>query len=615
LRITTEQEDLFIGRGPELALAIVAIASAAKLIWIRGPAGTGKTVLLGRLAHACRERELPYHWLAPRVESPTSAVLSAIARDLGRGGPGQRVLLIDDFELLRSIEQWFVERFLPLLPPHVSVVVAARGPMPRLPAEERAAIDIELPELSEDDIERYLERRGVAADRRASIIAIAEGNPGLLGAALAAAERGHAPDASCCDCASLHVRHDTELHRLAVAVLVAARTTTYELLELAFEDAREAREAFGWLSRLAIVEQTPRGLRPHTLYRKSCECELARHAPEVWEYARRVVREFAGHRIAVASDPFHWVLDRLFVDRNLAPVREHVELPATDHGLTIDRARREDRAAILEVAAVTSSDVAAVTQWLDDEAAEIDVLRDARGAVRGCLYSRTFGAASPAPAGAPAIALASRHLRSIDWFGAATPPDASAIVFRCCRVAGPPLAAKLGNAMLLARMACRLLETPALEYLFVVAPLPERWRRLLRFLGVEAHAIGEVGLGEAKRTLLAADWRPFSIAAVLDRAAAASERAELAPLVEDAWPAPESTNLSAVIAQRIAERARVNGLSRREQEVLHLLVLGRSTAEIGVALHITPRTARFHQTNVLDKIGAESRLDVIRLLM
>jgi len=170
--------------------------------------------------------------------------------------------------------------------------------------------------------------------------------------------------------------------------------------------------------------------------------------------------------------------------------------------------------------------------------------------------------------------------------------------------------------MLLAQIACRLLATPALEFVFIVAERPERWQPLLRFLGVEPHTVGELDRGDAQRTLLAADWRPFAIGPILERAAAvASARSEISSVM-DAWPAAqESTNLSAMISQRIEDLARSTGLSPREQEVLHLLVLGRSTTEIGVALHITARTARFHQSNVLDKIGAESRLDVVRLLL
>ena len=70
-----------------------------------------------------------------------------------------------------------------------------------------------------------------------------------------------------------------------------------------------------------------------------------------------------------------------------------------------------------------------------------------------------------------------------------------------------------------------------------------------------------------------------------------------------------------MLDRRVAQLARSAGLSPREQEVLQLLLLGRNYNEIGVALHITPRTARFHQHNVLEKIGAESRLDIVRLLL
>jgi len=45
------------------------------------------------------------------------------------------------------------------------------------------------------------------------------------------------------------------------------------------------------------------------------------------------------------------------------------------------------------------------------------------------------------------------------------------------------------------------------------------------------------------------------------------------------------------------------------------LILGRNTNEIGTVLGITPRTAKFHQQRVLEKIGADSRVDILRLLL
>lgn len=56
-------------------------------------------------------------------------------------------------------------------------------------------------------------------------------------------------------------------------------------------------------------------------------------------------------------------------------------------------------------------------------------------------------------------------------------------------------------------------------------------------------------------------------------------------------------------------------LTEREREVLDLLLLGRTHDDIAIALGISARTSRFHQSNLLSKLGAESRLDLMRVLL
>lgn len=77
----------------------------------------------------------------------------------------------------------------------------------------------------------------------------------------------------------------------------------------------------------------------------------------------------------------------------------------------------------------------------------------------------------------------------------------------------------------------------------------------------------------------------------------------------------EPPSLQDLLNERVAALSAASGLSRREQEVLELLLLGRTVSDIGLVLGITPRTAKFHQTNVLNKLGAESRFDLMRLLL
>lgn len=62
----------------------------------------------------------------------------------------------------------------------------------------------------------------------------------------------------------------------------------------------------------------------------------------------------------------------------------------------------------------------------------------------------------------------------------------------------------------------------------------------------------------------------------------------------------------------VAARAR---LTRREREVLDQLLLGLTHAAIAETLGISARTVKFHQERLFAKLGAESRVDLFRILL
>lgn len=72
--------------------------------------------------------------------------------------------------------------------------------------------------------------------------------------------------------------------------------------------------------------------------------------------------------------------------------------------------------------------------------------------------------------------------------------------------------------------------------------------------------------------------------------------------------------LGGMLRAKIAEIATAATLSRREQDVLLYLVMGRSLEDVATILGIGVRTVKFHQGNILAKTGADSRVDLIRLL-
>lgn len=85
--------------------------------------------------------------------------------------------------------------------------------------------------------------------------------------------------------------------------------------------------------------------------------------------------------------------------------------------------------------------------------------------------------------------------------------------------------------------------------------------------------------------------------------------AELASLTVDAELA------GAVQSLWLQQLKRARRISSQEASVLDGLMLGRTHADIAEMLGISARTVRFHQDNVLAKLGAESRLDLLRVLI
>ena len=72
-------------------------------------------------------------------------------------------------------------------------------------------------------------------------------------------------------------------------------------------------------------------------------------------------------------------------------------------------------------------------------------------------------------------------------------------------------------------------------------------------------------------------------------------------------------SLAAIQRARIGAIADKARLSEREREILRQLLDGRSLDDIASALQLSRRTVKFHQANVLQKLGVDSRVDLIRI--
>jgi DNA-binding CsgD family transcriptional regulator len=65
---------------------------------------------------------------------------------------------------------------------------------------------------------------------------------------------------------------------------------------------------------------------------------------------------------------------------------------------------------------------------------------------------------------------------------------------------------------------------------------------------------------------------------------------------------------------RVARLATRGKLSERERDILTRLIAGEGFEAMSEGLGISTRTVKFHQANILKKLGADSRSDLLRLV-
>jgi DNA-binding NarL/FixJ family response regulator len=118
-------------------------------------------------------------------------------------------------------------------------------------------------------------------------------------------------------------------------------------------------------------------------------------------------------------------------------------------------------------------------------------------------------------------------------------------------------------------------------------------------------------------------WVQFAYADMLVRRAAPGDWERARILLEQAGATARELGMTRRLEQihqldevlgRLVRPRRVTevtpyGLSRRELEVLRLIVAGRSDREIAEALFISPRTVTTHVSNIFDKLELSSRAE------
>ncbi|MCU1360626.1 MAG: hypothetical protein JWN99_1915, partial [Ilumatobacteraceae bacterium] len=128
--------------------------------------------------------------------------------------------------------------------------------------------------------------------------------------------------------------------------------------------------------------------------------------------------------------------------------------------------------------------------------------------------------------------------------------------------------------------------------------LGDRWMTATALLR-ESEAAALAGFADRAATSLR---QAHSIATLLDRAALRAEIEAVSRRTRISLEAPTRVMLDESSAQRL-------GLTARETEVLVLVAAGRTNRQIGDELFVSDKTASVHVSNILRKLGVNSRVD------
>jgi FixJ family two-component response regulator len=75
----------------------------------------------------------------------------------------------------------------------------------------------------------------------------------------------------------------------------------------------------------------------------------------------------------------------------------------------------------------------------------------------------------------------------------------------------------------------------------------------------------------------------------------------------------EDARLRQQRAQRERAKTRLEGLTRRERQVMDLVILGRSNKQIARELDISPKTVEAHRSNLMGKMQAHSLAELVTM--
>ncbi|HXV97646.1 MAG TPA: ATP-binding protein, partial [Anaerolineae bacterium] len=538
----------FAGRAVEQALFQSALTAAELpfyVLYIFGPGGVGKTSLLNEFAYRCYEANLPVIQLDARnVEPSPESFLSTLQLAMGLTPPEsplqrlaeglqRRVILVDTYEKLASLDPWLREVFLPQLPEDVLIVLAGQHPpLPAWSADsgwQSLVRILPLRNFTPAESRAYLTKREIPTDQHQAILDFTYGHP--LALSLVAdvfAQRGDtlrvykpevAPDVIKVLLEQLVQKVPGPAHRAALEACALVHLTTETLLA-AMLGMPDVHELFEWLRSLSCIESGPIGLFPHDLARETLAADLRWRNPDWYAELHHRARTYYASRLQqVNSQEQQAILaEYLFLHRDNPVVRPFFMLLQSQPeigSLITDVARDPDWPILLKMVQQYEGEEAAhlASFWFSQQPGSVLVLRDAEQQPAAFIMLLALHRVSVEDLNKdPAAWAAWQYLQG----HAPLRPGEGATLFRFWMAHDTYQAVSAAQGHIFIIMVQHYLTTPGLAFTFLPCRDPNFWLPIFAYADLARLPEADFEVGGQRYGMYGHDWRVVPPVAWLD---------------------------------------------------------------------------------------------------
>lgn len=438
-RLSAARQQRFVGRHAERALFRAALSAPQlpfNVLHVHGPGGIGKSTLLREFLSICEELQVPALHLDARTLDPSpDAFLQALGAALRHSAPdaaggldlggGRRVILVDTYELLRPLDDWLRDVFLPELPESVLVVLAGRNPPAPAwrqdPGWHALVRLLPLRNLSPDESRRYLADRQVPVEAHQAALDFTHGHPLALSLVADLVEQRpeqafhpqQAPDVIRALLDDFVQEVPSPAHRAAVEACALLRVTTEPLLGEMLE-LHDPHELFEWLRDLSFIESGPFGLFPHDLAREALSADLRWRDPDLFGELHNRARAYYSRRLSQTRgvEQQRVLSDYVYLHRDNPIIKPFLDWSESGSAVP-DAPRPADRPLLRALVAEHEGEESAALAeyWLERQPEGVMVCRGAQQEAIGLLLMVALQRVTGEDCGTdPAIAAAHRYL-------------------------------------------------------------------------------------------------------------------------------------------------------------------------------------------------------------